>query len=556
MENKKLILYMALAFVLLLIWQAWQQDYGAKPGVTTAQPAAEVPAAPEQPADAPSVPAAAASNADAPAAPGPAPEVLANNGQRIRVSTDVLQVEINSAGGDLRRLDLLAYPVAANKPDEPFRLFNEQAEKLFIAQSGLLSQNGAPDHHAAYQIAQTEYRLAPNSDEIKVPLTWTGPQGVQVTKTYTFKRGSYEIGLSYEVKNTGAEDWKGRLYAQFQRAPESGKAGFIYTYTGAVLSGAENKYEKISFDDMKEKNLARDVQGGWAALLQHYFVGAWVPDAAARNHYYTKALAGVSAEAEPRYLVGVVQPEQTIASGQSATLAIRLYAGPKLQDHLKEIAPNLDLTVDYGVLTVIAQPLFWLLEYIHGVVGNWGWAIVLLTLLVKLVFYHLSAASYRSMANMRKLQPRIQSIRERHGDDRQAMGQAMMALYKTEKINPLGGCLPMVVQIPVFIALYWVLLESVELRQADFVLWLNDLSSKDPYYILPLIMGVTMLIQQKLSPPPPDPLQAKVMMILPIVFTFFFAFFPSGLVLYWVVNNALSILQQWHITRKIVGSEK
>lgn len=539
METKKIILYMALVFVLLLIWQAWQQDYGAKPAATPAAPAAEMPAAPP---DRPTAPPAAA--------PAPAMEASLKDGQRIRVSTDVLQVEISSAGGDLRRLDLLAYPVAVDKPDEPFRLFNERAEKLFIAQSGLLSHNGAPDHHAVYQAAQTEYRLAVNSDEIKVPLTWSGPQGVQVTKVYTFKRGSYEIGVSHEVNNAGAEEWKGRMYAQFQRAPESGMAGFIYTYTGAVLSSAENKYEKISFDDMQDKDLARDVQGGWAALIQHYFVGAWVPDATASNHYYTKALVG------PRYLVGVVQPEQTIAPGESATLAIKLYAGPKLQEHLAQAAPNLELTVDYGVLTIIAQPLFWLLDYIHGLVGNWGWAIVLLTLVVKLVFYHLSAASYRSMAKMRKLQPRILALRERHGDDRRAMGQAMMALYKTEKINPLGGCLPVIVQIPVFIALYWVLLESVELRQADFVLWINDLSSKDPYYILPLIMGATMLIQMKLSPPPPDPLQAKVMMILPIVFTLFFAFFPSGLVLYWVVNNALSILQQWYITRKVLGNEK
>ncbi len=547
METKKLILYMALVFVLLLIWQAWQDDYGAKPATTTAQ--AVAPVAPvDTPADKPSVPSSAAPTSGA--VPGPGTEVLASEGQRIRVSTDVLQVEISSVGGDLRRVDLLAYPVAADKPEEPFRLFNEQPEKMFIAQSGLLSQSGAPDHHAVYQAAKTEYRLAENSDEIKVPLTWSSPQGVQVTKVYTFKRGSYEIGVSHEVKNAGAEEWKGRLYAQFQRAPESGMSAFIYTYTGAVLSSEENKYEKVSFDDMQDANLARDVQGGWAALIQHYFVGAWAPDAAASNHYYTKALDG------PRYLVGVVQPEQTIAPGQSGTLAIKLYAGPKLQDHLKATAPNLELTVDYGVLTIIAQPLFWLLEYIHGVIGNWGWAIVLLTLMVKLVFYHLSAASYRSMANMRKLQPRIVTLRERHGDDRQAMGKAMMALYKTEKINPLGGCLPVIVQIPVFIALYWVLLESVELRQADFVLWLNDLSSKDPYYILPLIMGATMFVQMKLSPTPPDPLQAKVMMFLPIIFTLFFAFFPSGLVLYWVVNNALSILQQWYITRKIIGTDK
>jgi len=253
-------------------------------------------------------------------------------------------------------------------------------------------------------------------------------------------------------------------------------------------------------------------------------------------------------------VLGVLTPEQSIPAGQSGKLGMRLYAGPKLQDHLQEVAPGLELTVDYGLLTILAQPIFWLLKYIHKVVGNWGWAIVLLTLLIKLAFYKLSAASYRSMANMRRLQPRMAALKERHGDDRQKMSQAMMELYKTEKINPLGGCLPVLVQIPVFIALYWVLLESVELRQADFILWINDLSSPDPYYILPLLMGITMFIQQKLSPAPPDPLQAKVMMILPPVFTLFFAFFPAGLVLYWVANNALSIAQQWYITKKVASS--
>ena len=324
----------------------------------------------------------------------------------------------------------------------------------------------------------------------------------------------------------------------------------MVTNANAAVSSPDKRYEKIPFDDMAQQDISRDVPGGWAAMIQHYFISAWIPPRDATNHFYTKALPG------ERYLVGLAGPTREVAPGSVADLGLELYMGPKNQDRLAQIADGLDLTVDYGWLWFIAQPLFWLLKWLHKLVGNWGWAIVLVTVLIKLAFYHLSATSYRSMANMRRMAPRLQSLKERYGDDKQRLNQAMMELYKKEKINPLGGCLPILVQIPVFIALYWVLLESVEMRQAPFILWIEDLSIKDPYFVLPLIMGVSMYIQQKLNPAPPDPMQAKIMMSLPFVFTIFFAFFPSGLVLYWVVNNILSISQQWYITRKIEAGEK
>ena len=373
------------------------------------------------------------------------------------------------------------------------------------------------------------------------------PEGVTVTKRYVFQRGSYAVGLQHEVVNHSGVDWHGRQYRQLQRTQvaETGQSSFIYTYMGGVIYSPEEKYEKIKFDDMLDGDLDRTIRDGWAAMLQHYFLGALVPSRGEEDRYYTKTLSNA------RYVIGMISPTQTVPAGNTALFETTVFIGPKLQDEMKQVAPGLELTVDYGLLTVLAQPLFWLLKTIHGFIGNWGWAIVIVTILIKLAFYKLSETSYRSMANMRKLAPRLQSLKERYGDDRQKLNQAMMDLYKKEKINPLGGCLPILVQIPVFIALYWVLLESVELRHAPFILWITDMSSPDPYYILPLLMGATMFIQQKLNPAPLDPIQAKVMMALPVVFTVFFAFFPSGLVLYWVVNNTLSIAQQWVITRRI-----
>ena len=548
MDNQRLILFVALSFVVLLLWQAWMEDYGPRPTAETPAPATDSTAVVGQPAE--DLPVAG----EAQQAQGlPPEELVLKTVQRVQVETDVLSIELDTTGGDIRRADLLTYPETAAADSKPFRLLNGTLPRLFVVQSGLRTADGEePTHHALFSAKQTHYRLADGADTLQVPLHWRSPGGVEVTKVYTFHRGSFKIDLEHRVNNNSEADWRGRQYRQLQRTPtaEPAQSTFIYTYLGAVLYSPEEKYEKIDFDDMTEADLDRKITDGWAAMIQHYFLAALIPESGEENRYYSKTLSGA------RYVIGLISPTQTIAAGDSASFKTQLFIGPKLQDDLAKIATGLELTVDYGFLTVLSQPLFWLLKYIHKLVGNWGWAIVILTILIKLAFYKLSETSYRSMANMRKLSPRLQSLKERYGDDRQRLNQAMMELYKKEKINPLGGCLPILVQIPVFIALYWVLLESVEMRQAPFMLWLQDLSSPDPFYVLPLLMGATMLIQQKLNPAPLDPIQAKIMMMLPIVFTVFFAFFPSGLVLYWVANNALSIAQQWAITRRIERGSK
>jgi YidC/Oxa1 family membrane protein insertase len=547
MDNQRLFLFVALSFVVLLLWQAWMKDYGPVPEpqapVATQTGAVEgevTVRSDDLPAGAP---AEAAATAGTPAETG-----LLKTAQQVVVETDLYRAVIDTTGGDLRQLDLLDYDATTAPDSPPFRLLNDTLPNLFILQSGLRSDSDSePTHHAVYRAQQTRYRMADGADTLQVPLVWQSGDGVTVTKRYIFHRGSHVVDLEHEVVNDSGQAWSGRQYRQLQRTQvaETGQSTFIYTYMGGVIYSPEEKYEKIKFDDMLEQDLDRTITDGWAAMLQHYFLGAIIPERGVEQRYYTKTLSGT------RYLIGLISPSRTVAAGEQAVFGTRLFLGPKLQDKMKEVAPGLELTVDYGLLTVIAQPLFWLLKTIHGLIGNWGWSIVLLTMLIKLAFYKLSEASYRSMANMRKMAPRLQSLKERYGDDRQKLNQAMMELYKKEKINPLGGCLPILVQIPVFIALYWVLLESVELRQAPFMLWITDMSSPDPYYILPLLMGATMFIQQKLNPAPMDPIQAKVMMLLPVVFTVFFAFFPSGLVLYWVVNNTLSITQQWAITRRI-----
>ncbi len=547
MENQRIILFFALSFVLLLIWQSWQKDFGAPPQREQATITGQAKTAAKNTADVPAPPREKAEKAGQ-----LAPEVresrdVIEKGKRIHVVTDLLDVQIDTIGGDVRQVELLDYPVKVDKPDIPFKLMEDTPRRIFIAQSGLLSKAPAPDHHAEYRADKLTYQLPAGSDELRVPLHWRSPEGISVTKTFIFKRNSYVIKVEHAVENGSQAAWQGNAYRQLQRSEptKEEKPRFIYTFIGGVIYSPENKYEKIKFDDMKEQDLSRDVKGGWVAMIQHYFVGAWIPEQDRTDHFYTKAPS-----VRP-YVIGLISPQLTVEPGKTGLFDSRLYVGPKDQKRLKKVAEGLDLTVDYGILTVLSKPIFWLMGYIHGIIGNWGWSIIILTLLIKLVFYKLSATSYRSMANMRTMQPKIVALRKRYGDDRQRMSQAMMELYKKEKINPLGGCLPMVVQIPVFIALYWVLLESVELRQADFMFWIHDLSTKDPYYILPLLMGTTMFIQQKLNPPPPDPIQAKVMMALPLIFTLFFAFFPSGLVLYWVTNSSISILQQWYITRSI-----
>jgi len=553
MDNQRLFLFFALALVLMLIWQAWEQENTrpAQGPATTAMPAPH--GTGSSSATAPDVPMAPAT-ATATTAPAPHARETLKSGQRIQVRTDVVKAVIDTQGGDLRELYLLRYPVSAGKPDEPFLLMQDNNSEVFIAQSGLIGLQGQyPNHKTHFSAAAASYTLADGRDELRVPLTWRAPDGVQYTKTYVFHRGSYVVDVEFSVNNLSRHEWKGYFYGQFQRTepPKHGFFGSTPTYVGGAIYTPENKYEKVPLDGMAKKPLKLEVTGGWLAMLQHYFVSSWMPPKDQRNEFYSDVLDST------RYVLGFknLKPTQ-VAPGQTGILRESLYVGPKEHKILKTLAEGMELSVNYGWLTFISAPLFWLLQHIHGILGNWGWSIIVLTILIKGVFYPLSATSYKSMAQMRKMQPKMKALKERFGDDRQKLNQAMMELYKTEKINPLGGCLPIVIQIPVFLALYWVLLDSVEMRQAPWILWIKDLSAQDPYYILPIIMGVSMFAQQKLNPQPVDPVQQKVFMLMPIVFTAMFLFFPAGLVLYWTVNNLLSIAQQWRITRVIEGKRK
>ena len=544
MDNVRLFLFMALAFLGMLLYQAWQEDYGPKPVATAenANPAETVAG------DTPTAPRQADIDNAAPSVPGvPTPEAAKSSGL-IKIVTDTLDLVLDSRGGTIVDARLIQYPVAVNKPDEKFRLLSQRPSDYFIIQSGLLGSETerAPTHEAVFTAASDRFELADGEDQLTVDLLWQSADGVQVTKRYTFTRGSHAVRLEHLVNNNSETAWSGRDYRQLQRGePADSGSAFMYTYTGGAIYSQEDKYQKYDFEELGTGQVDRDVKDGWLAMIQHYFLGAIVPPRGEDQHYYGKRLSN------GRAVIGGYGPAKTVAPGAAETFSGTLFIGPKLQAELAELAEGLDLTVDYGWLVFIAKPMYWVLEQIFGFVGNWGWTIIIFTILIKLAFFKLSETSYKSMANMRKMTPRIQALKDRYGDDKQRMQQAMMELYKTEKINPLGGCLPMLVQMPFFIALYWVLLESVELRQAPWILWLDDLSIKDPFFVLPVIMGVSMFVQQKLNPPPPDPMQAKIMMSLPIVFTVMFAFFPSGLVLYWVVNNLLSIAQQWVITKRI-----
>lgn len=554
MDNQRLFLYAGLLFIGLLIWQQWELDYGLAPE-STETTSTDRPAAADQPdvgdareiPDAP--PPAAIVSEEPPAAPDAAER---DSSGEITVTTDVLRARIDLKGGGFSRVELLDYPVSLDQPDNPIALLDNSKRHFFIAQSGLQSSSGpAPTHYAVYQAERDSYELPADSDTLVVPLSWE-QDGVRVSKRLTFTRDSFVVRVEHHLENNSGAPWSGRQYRQLQRKAVSDDETqqFIYTFIGGVILDEENKYEKIDFEDFDDEE-QRELTNSWVAIIQHYFLAAWVPATEEINTLYTKVLSG----SPTRYIIGMFSPTRTVATGASETFSSSLFIGPKIQDRLKQLADKLHLAVDYGYLTILAEPLFWLLSKIHEYVGNWGLAIIVVTVLIKLVFYKLSELSYRSMARMRKLQPKLQSLKERFGDDRQKLGQATMDLYRKEKINPLGGCLPMIVQIPVFIALYWVLLESVELRQAPFILWIDDLSVRDPFFVLPLIMGVTMFVQQKLNPTPVDPVQAKVFMMLPFIFTAFFAFFPAGLVLYWACNNVLSIAQQYYITRHVLAEK-
>ncbi len=513
---------------------------GARPSELPSLPATDS-AVPTTTASATAVVAPAASSAPAVAA------------ATVHIRTDVLDVTLSTQGGELQTADLLKYPLVKNQPDVPVRLFNSQpGNTLFIARSGLRAADGRaePTHLALFQAAATDYRLEEGQDALTVPLTWTDGQGLAVTKSFTFRRGSYAIPVRYEVVNQSATDWKAASYLQLVRHYEHVSRSMFdvesYAYRGPAIYNGK-AYRKLNVEDKEDSVFQGSFAGGWMAAMQHHFVVAAVPPTGSSYDYQ------LSIDANNDFVMSYRGPVETIAAGATGHFDETVFVGPKLQDQLAATGPELQLTADYGKLTIISRPLFWLLEKVYGFVGNWGWSIILTTFLIKLVFYKLTETSGRSMAKMRNLGPRIKAVQERFKEDKEQLGRAMMDLYKKEKINPLAGCLPILVQIPVFLAYYWVLLESVEMRQAPFLGWITDLSARDPYFVLPILMGIAMFGQFKLNPQPTDPIQAKVFAFMPIIMTGMMAWFPAGLVLYWITNTVLSIAQQWNINRVVAA---
>lgn len=545
MDIKRTVLWVVFFFSLLLLWDSWMRHNG-KPSMffpTSTQQVESAAGADPSKLPAPQLPQTAQS---APSASvGDVAGVAATKGATITITTDLVKAEIDTVGGELKRLELLKYRDTVD-PSKNLVLFDSRPGHTYLAESGLIG--GAFPNHKSIFTAQPGPRTLGNGNEVQLVLV-AEENGVKLTKTYTFRRGDYLIDLKNTVTNNSTATINPSLYLQLLRDGNKpgGESHFYSTFTGPAVYTDADKFQKLTFDKIEagKEQHATKADNGWIALVQHYFVSAIIPPENMQRDIFTKKVA------DNLYAVGDILPMGNIAPGASVTLDARLYSGPQIASVLEKTAPGLELVKDYGWLTIIAKPIFWLMIHIHAVVGNWGWTIILLTMLIKAVFFPLSAASYRSMARMKALTPKMTAIRERHKGDPQAMNREMMALYKTEKINPLGGCLPIVIQIPVFISLYWVLLASVEMRGAPWLGWIHDLTAPDPYYILPVLMAVSMFVQTKLNPTPPDPVQAKVMMFMPIVFSFMFFFFPSGLVLYWVVNNVLSITQQWVITRKL-----
>lgn len=572
MGNQRLFLWAIFGLILWLCYEAWQRDYhpqqpaSASAVQQTGAPSPAVPAADALDKIVPA-PASPPAQTPAPAAQQPtSPPATAATGEiavaatetgaqpKVHVRTDVLDVDIGLIGGTLRRAELPLYPLQKTHGDVPVRLFDDNPEHPYLLKSGLSSGDATPqpNHLATFSAAAQDYRLAEGQKEISIPLTWTSEQGLKVTKTFTFHRGSYTIDLDYTVDNQTGAPWKGVSYIQFLRQqPHVERSMFnveTYAFKGpAMWDGA--RYKKLKIEDEEDSRMSQDVTNGWIASMQHHFVVAAIPPAGQQYHFQLNVR-------DQTFLLSATSPTRTVNAGEQQHFTEKLFVGPKLQNQLAGTGPELDRTADYGHLHLIAKPLFAVLDWVHRVVHNWGVTIIIVTFLLKLLFYPLSEASGRSMAKMRLLAPRIKNLQERYKDNREQLGRAMMDIYKREKINPLAGCLPMLVQIPVFLAFYWVLLESVEMRQAPFMLWINDLSSRDPYFILPLLMGAAMFGQFKLNPAPPDPVQAKIFMIMPIAMTAMFAFFPSGLVLYWLTNTLLSIAQQWNINRRIERAKK
>jgi YidC/Oxa1 family membrane protein insertase len=536
MESQRSFLIIGLALVSFLLWQQWHDDYGPKPtqpieAQQASQVSQGVPSFDDEQAQ------------DVPAGdsvPNAVPMQQSANANRIiEVKTDTLDLRIDLLGGDVITADLLKFPVVQGS-DEPYSLLRS-GKNLYVAQSGLTGPQG-PDGSAegrpVYSAENERYEMT--GDTLTVPLTWKNNQGLSVTKTFTFVKGRYDVNVSYTLDNQTGATANVQQYAQLKQIIDAEDDGnmFMPTYRGAAYSTEEDRYTKYSFDDIGDDDLKESTKAGWVGMLEHYFVSAWVPDQTTQNTLYSRNLANQYA------VIGVLPPADTIAPGETKTISTTLYMGPKDQDELAKIARGLDLTVDYGILWWISQTLFSLLTFLHSLVNNWGVAIILITVVVKGAMYWLTKKQYESMARMRNLAPKMQQLKDRFGDDRQKMSQAMMELYRKEKVNPMGGCLPLLLQMPIFLALYWVLMESVELRHADFVLWITDLSVKDPYFVLPILTGLSMYLLQKLQPTTiTDPMQQKIMQFMPVAMSVFFLWFPAGLVLYWLVSNVITLVQ-------------
>lgn len=536
MDTRRLVLFVIFSMSILMLWDAWQRQHAPFEPTAIAQQASA-----NSNADSQNTTTNNSNTADIPVEG----EYKLGKGQRITVITDTYKAEIETIGGDLRRLELLKHRASDNEKSS-FVLMDDAAKPmLYVAQTGLIGAD-LPSHNASFTSSATSYQMQDGQDSLEVRLSWTDNNGISVDKIYTFHRNRYDIDVNYEVKNESATAITPTVYYQIVHDSDSNQGSKLMpTFTGGSYYTEATKFKKVAFKDMEKSPLTITANDGWVGLLQHYFVSAWIPKDGLSRKFYTEKLG------DNIYRIGTKSTLSTIAPGATLNIPARLFAGPQTKHDLAATAPGLEYTVDYGWLTIIATPLFWLLSKIHQYVQNWGIAIILLTVLIKAAFFKLSASGYRSMAQMRELAPRLQSMKEKFGDDRQKMQAAMMDLYKKEKINPMGGCFPILIQVPVFIALYWVLLGSVELRHAPFFGWIHDLSAIDPYYVLPILMGATMLIQTKLNPKPTDPMQAKIMTWMPVVFSVFFFFFPAGLVLYWLVNNVLSIAQQWYVNKTI-----
>jgi len=557
MDNQRLLIWAVFGVLAWMTYQAWVQAYAPAPVAAPTEVVAadaqvdpglpalgDIATTPDVPAELPSL--------------EPQPELASKiSAASIQVKTDVLDLQLSTAGGTLTSAKLSKYPVAKDRPEEKINLLSGEPDTLAVIQSGLLSRGGVADanHQVIFDASKTSFDLG-SSDQLVVPLTWSNEAGVTFTKTYTLTRSSYIVQLQQSVSNNSDAPWQGTEYVQLDRRIKEQERSMFdvdsYSYDGPIIYDGE-KAEKLKRDDLLDDGAYKyDSDAGWFGAIQHHFVTAIVPQPGIQQSYQTV----LSNESDPTALARAIGTVVTVAPGQTHAFETTLFLGPKMQAQLEEIDKSLKLTVDYGWLTILSQPLFAVLSFVFGIVGNWGVAIIIVTILIKLVFYKLTESSGRSMAKMRNLQPRIKAMQERYKDDKPAQSQAMMDLYKTEKVNPAAGCLPILIQMPFFLAFYWVLLESVEMRQAPFALWITDLSVRDPFFILPLIMGAAMFFQQKLNPQVGDPIQIKVMQIMPIMFTAFFAFFPSGLVLYWVTNTLLSIAQQWKINKVVEAESK